>query len=329
MSSTVVRAKAIVAPVSRELGLVEAELEKIFSSPIDLISAIGRHLATVKGKRIRPALVLLSAKIGNPDMASAIKVGVAIEVIHTATLVHDDSIDRSSLRRGLPTINRLWNDQVSVIMGDYLFCKAFRLLHESRLFEAAAILSRGSDTMTYGEMTQMDLRGRYDVSEEAYLAMVKHKTAALFASACEAGSMLGGLSDAEKIKLTKYGELIGTAFQIVDDILDFVGDQDLTGKPVGNDLRDCRVTLPLIVALRNGSRSDVAMIRGLIDSGRFEGSDWIEIVGFIQNNGGIDYSHDLARRLATEAAGCIADLRDCPAKNALILLADHVFARKN
>ena len=328
MSPAIIQSKEIISPIARELDVVEEELGRRFVSPISLISAIGDHLMSMKGKRIRPALVLLSAKLGDPDIAAAVKAGVAVEIVHTATLLHDDSIDRSYLRRGAPTVNRIWNDQVSVIMGDYLFCKAFRLLHDGGLFEVASILSSGSDSMTYGEMVQMDLRGRYDIPEDAYLGMIRHKTASLFVSACEAGAVVGGLAEDERSRLRAYGEHIGIAFQIVDDVLDYVGDVDLMGKPVGNDLRDGRITLPLIAALRNAGKDGRDRINGIIGDGDLGDTRWAEVVDFVESNAGIEYSRDVARDFAGKAAADIAGLGACPAKRSLILLADHVFARQ-
>jgi octaprenyl-diphosphate synthase len=317
----------IKAPIREELRLLEHELDRIFSPDVDLVSAIGRHLVASKGKMVRPVLVFLSARLGDPNMDSAIRVAAAIEVIHTATLLHDDSIDRSHLRRGLPTVNRLWNDQVSVIMGDHLFCSAFRLVHEAGLFEVAAVLSRGSDRMTYGEMYQMDLRGKLDVSEEAYLRMIKLKTAALFAAACRAGAMVGGLSKEDTEALATYGECVGIAFQMVDDILDFVGDVDLMGKPVGNDLRDGRVTLPLIVGFRNARTDDVARIREIIKSDDADDEMWEDIVAFVKKNGGIDYTRASAENLVANAKTAIEHLRPSPAKASLMNLADLVVRR--
>ncbi|MFZ1947401.1 MAG: polyprenyl synthetase family protein, partial [bacterium] len=251
MASTLTATEKIKAPIRQELDALETELGRVIASPIGLVSALGKHLTATRGKRLRPALLLLAARLGRPDTDAAIKAACAIELVHTATLLHDDSIDRSYLRRGLPTVNKLWNDQVSVIMGDYLFCKAFRILHESGMPEIAAVLAAGSDSMTSGEMLQMDSRGRFDITEEAYLGMIELKTASLFVTSCEAGAILGGLSESQRRNLALYGRHIGMAFQVVDDILDFVGEVDVIGKPVGNDLKDGRVTLPLIAALRN------------------------------------------------------------------------------
>jgi octaprenyl-diphosphate synthase len=315
------------APIQSELELLEQELRRIFTPDIDLVSAIGQHLIGVKGKRIRPMLVLLAARLGAPDVSSAVKVASAVEIIHTATLLHDDSIDRSHLRRGLPTVNRLWNDQVSVIMGDYLFCTAFRMVHEAGLFEVAAVLSRDSDRTTLGEMFQMDLRGRLDVSEETYLRMIGHKTAALFASACETGAMVGGLNQGERRKLAGYGECLGLAFQVIDDVLDFVGEVDLMGKPVGNDLRDGRVTLPVIVALRNAGQAEAASVRHLVSSGLPGDVEWSQVLSLIDKNGGLSYSRGRARDLVAKAKSCISDLEPTAAKVSLLALADEVVSR--
>jgi octaprenyl-diphosphate synthase len=272
----------------------------------------------MKGKRVRPTLVLLAAEIGAPDRARSSIVALAVEMIHTATLLHDDSIDRSHLRRGLPTVNRLWNDEVSVVMGDHLFCRAFRILHDAGLFDIAAVLSAGSDRMTSGEMLQMDLRRRYDTSEAAYTEMAKLKTASLFESACEAGAMVGGLGESERSRLRSYGESIGIAFQIIDDVLDFVGDASIMGKPVGSDFRDGRITLPLIAALAGATPQQVDRIRN---------AEWNEVVRFIQDRGGVGYARKVAVDLAEKAKCSIAELRVCPATRSLVLLAQHLVAR--
>jgi octaprenyl-diphosphate synthase len=284
-----------------------------------LVSAIGTHLMTMKGKRIRPVLVLLSAQIGDPDPAIAIKVAAAVELIHTATLLHDDSIDRSHLRRGLPTVNKLWNDQVSVVMGDYLFCKAFRILHDAKCYDVASVLSTGSDEMTFGEMFQMDLRRKYDISEAVYLSMIRLKTASLFSSACDAGAIVGGLGEAERTNLRTYGDNLGIAFQIVDDVLDFVGDVDVMGKPTGNDLRDGRVTLPLIAALRNAGPES---LEGILNA------EWNEVLRFIQANGGVEYSQAMAETFARKAGERLEGFQPCPATHSLGLLAHHVAERR-
>ncbi len=316
------------APVRRELDLVEDALACIFSPDITLVSAIGRHLTAVKGKLARPTLVLLCAKLGSPDPAFAVKAAAAVELIHTATLLHDDSIDRSHLRRGLPTINRLWNDQVSVIMGDHLFCAAFRLLHDAGLFEIASVFSTGSDRLTFGEMSQMDLRGQMDVSEETYTEMIRLKTAALFIASCEAGGLAGGLSADHRARLSKYGDYIGTAFQMIDDVLDIVGDEETMGKPTGNDLRDGRITLPVIVALRNAGDTEARRVIDIISSKGTVASDFKDVIDFVESNGGISYARDRAADLAVKARACIEGFGPSPARRSLILLTERLVSRR-
>jgi octaprenyl-diphosphate synthase len=325
MASTLTATEKIKAPIRQELDALETELGRVIASPIGLVSALGKHLTATRGKRLRPALLLLAAKLGRPDIEAAIKAACAIELVHTATLLHDDSIDRSYLRRGLPTVNKLWNDQVSVIMGDYLFCKAFKILHGSKMPEIAAVLAAGSDSMTSGEMLQMDSRGRFDISEDTYLHMIELKTASLFVTSCEAGAILGGLGEGERRDLASYGRHIGMAFQVVDDILDFVGEVDVIGKPVGNDLKDGRVTLPLIAALRNAAGEGG---EGGDSLGDIASWDLDHTVAFIKDRGGLEYANRVAEGLARKARECLAGFAPSPAAASLGLVTDFVLARR-
>jgi octaprenyl-diphosphate synthase len=328
MAAASLHSDRIQRPIQKELGLVEKELEGILKSDVALVHGIGEHLLAIKGKRVRPALVLLCSHLGEPDPERAVRAGVAIELIHTATLLHDDSIDKSHLRRGLPTVNKLWDEQVSVIMGDHLFCKAFTLLHESGLKDVAQVLVTGSDRMTFGEMYQMDQRGDCDITEHAYLDMIRDKTAALFSSACEAGAVIGGLSGELRENLSAYGDHIGSAFQIIDDVLDFVGDVECMGKPIGNDVRDGRVTLPLIAALRNAPAEETSAMRSFVCDGEFTESGWNDVVEFVKTRGGVAYSRDLAGRFIESARSSISGLEGCPAKTSLLVLADYVISRR-
>lgn len=318
----------IVSPIQAEMRLLEIELEKVFTSRIGLVADISRHLLATRGKRIRPILVLLVSKMGSPSVEESIKVATAVELIHTATLLHDDSIDHNHLRRGVPTVNHVWDDQISVIMGDYLFCSAFEILHEAGLFEVASVLSSGSRMVTKGEMYQMDLRGRYDITEEQYIEMVRQKTAALFASACEAGAIIGRLGISERVKLRAYGDNLGIAFQIIDDVLDYVGDINVMGKPVGNDLRDGRITLPLISSLREASGEEVQSIIRTIGFGSIDSTAWRKVVDFIKEHNGIDYAVRLASSFAHSARACLTGIEESPSKQSLLLTADQVVIRQ-
>jgi octaprenyl-diphosphate synthase len=328
MSATFLRTDQILRPVAAELGLLEKGLRQILSADLSLLAGIGEHLLAIKGKRVRPLLLFLASRAGSPDPELTVRAGIAVELIHTATLLHDDSIDRSNLRRGLPTVNRLWNDQVSVIMGDHLFCKAFRLLHESGLEEIAHVLVHGSDRMTFGEMYQMDRRGDFGISRETYMDVIREKTAALFASACEAGAVLGGVPPEGRENLRAFGEKVGTAFQVVDDVLDFTGDVGRMGKPVGNDIRDGRVTLPLIIALRNAPPGEAAAVISDIERAGAAGADWDRMVQFIIANGGVEASREVCRGLIEDAKSSLSGFEKTPAVKSLGLLADYVISRQ-
>jgi octaprenyl-diphosphate synthase len=328
MAATSLQTSQIKRPIRGELELLERELEHMLKSDLGLVQGIGEHLLAIKGKRVRPILLFLSSHVGEPDAERSVKAAVAIELIHTATLLHDDSIDKSHLRRGLPTVNKLWDEQVSVIMGDHLFCKAFTLLHETGLKDIAQVMVKGSDRMTFGEMYQMDKRGDCEITEKVYLDLIRHKTASLFSCSCEAGAMIGGIEAEARKSLVAYGETMGIAFQIIDDVLDFVGDVERMGKPVGNDVRDGRVTLPLIAALRNAGPEEVARVKSFVCGSEFTQDGWEHIVAFVEENGGIEYSRDLCGRLADEAKGLISDLPECPAKTSLTVLADYVISRQ-
>jgi octaprenyl-diphosphate synthase len=328
MAASSLQARQIRRPIREELELLERELERMLTSDLGLVQGIGQHLLAIRGKRVRPILLFLSSHLGRPDPERAVKAGVAIELIHTATLLHDDSIDKSHLRRGLPTVNKLWDEQVSVIMGDHLFCKAFTLLHEADLKEIADVMVRGSDIMTFGEMYQMDKRGDCEITEEVYLDLIRHKTASLFSCSCEAGAIIGGLDQAARESLVAYGDAMGIAFQIVDDVLDFVGDVERMGKPVGNDVRDGRVTLPLIAAIRNAGAEDVARVKSFVCGGEFSEEGWKNIVDFVEEHGGIEYSREICGRLVGDAKSSIQVLAECPAKTSLTVLADYVITRQ-
>ncbi len=328
MAATSLDITRITRPIARELALLERDLEDILKSDLGLVEGIGEHLLAIKGKRVRPILLFLSSHVGEPDSEAGVKAGVAIELIHTATLLHDDSIDKSDLRRGLPTVNKLWDEQVSVIMGDHLFCKAFALLHETGLDDVARVVVEGSERMTFGEMHQMDKRGDCNITEEEYLELIRNKTAALFACSCEAGALIGGVPAAARESLVAYGDRLGTAFQIVDDVLDFVGDAESMGKPVGNDVRDGRVTLPLIAALRAAPAEEVAGVRRFVCGGEYSKHGWDAMVEFVEAHGGVQYSLEVSRRLAGGAKTAVAGLPDSPAKTSLTALADYVVSRR-
>lgn len=244
-------ARRIFGLVARELALVEEEFERQARSNIQVIAYIGDYLRASGGKRVRPALTLLSARAGGGDASrpNVVRMATVMEFLHTATLVHDDIIDNAETRRNRPSINSRFGNQTAVLMGDWLYMSAFETSLQERSLPILDILTAVTRRMTEGELLQLTLVGRADVSEEQYFDILRRKTAFLFSACCEIGAILGGADAAEQTALRDYGMSLGIAFQLVDDLLDFTSDEGVLGKPAGVDLLEGKATLPLIYLL--------------------------------------------------------------------------------
>jgi octaprenyl-diphosphate synthase len=311
--------------------MVEGQLRRLLPNGSSLIDEVCGHLLSTRGKRFRPALLLLSAKMtGEPSREESVSAAAVVELVHTATLIHDDTIDRSGTRRGLSTVNRRWGDTVSILMGDYVYSKVFNLLAEQKMFGAMGILARSTNDMTVAEMAQVENRGDTMITEDDYLSIVEGKTASLLGAACEIGAMVGGGHDGLAKVCSQFGRRIGIAFQIVDDILDFLGDELQLGKARGTDLREGKVTLPLIAARRNAAGSDLSKLHSLtlacfaMDD---DESDLDELIGLIDKNGGFEYSRETAARCADSAKSLLESFDDSPSRDALIAAADYIVRR--
>jgi octaprenyl-diphosphate synthase len=241
----------IQAPVRDRLDQVLQEIRRIVSADFDMIEAVNDHLLLQPGKLFRPTLVLLSNEIGGSPRSHAVTFGAAVELVHLATLVHDDAVDNSVLRRGQPTVNALWTHQIAIIMGDYLYSRALTELAESGHLEAIKILGSAANAMSVGEMRQLTAYDRLEFSEDDYYRLIAAKTASLMSAACAMGALAGGQHHREAFQ--RFGHNLGMAFQVADDILDYVGAEEETGKPVGQDLRERKVTLPLVGALKTAT----------------------------------------------------------------------------
>jgi octaprenyl-diphosphate synthase len=244
-------ARRIFGLVSRELALVEEEFERQARSNIQVIAYIGDYLRASGGKRVRPALTLLAARAAGGDASrpNVVRMATVMEFLHTATLVHDDIIDNAETRRNRPSINSRFGNQTAVLMGDWLYMSAFETSLQERSLPVLDILTAVTRKMTEGELLQLTLIGRADVTEEQYFDILRRKTAYLFSACCEIGAILGGADEAEQAALREYGMSLGVAFQLVDDLLDFTSDDGALGKAAGVDLLEGKVTLPLIYLL--------------------------------------------------------------------------------
>lgn len=287
------------ASVLPRLEQVRRELRRIIESDFGLIADVNGHLLQMQGKMLRPTMLLLAEEASGAQDDRAEIHGAVIELIHLATLVHDDSVDHSVLRRGMPTINALFSHQISVIMGDYLYSRAVVELTRLGDIEPLRVLSRVTNEMTVGEMRQLMAHDPLEFSEEAYDLLIRSKTASLLSGACEVGALRAG--DRERMALRRFGETLGMSFQIVDDLLDYTEEEAVTGKPSGNDLREHKVTLPLIHALQRMSPEGRREVSALMATPQPSDGQIAGVIARVTEAGGLEYARQRAARLAEQA----------------------------
>jgi octaprenyl-diphosphate synthase len=287
----------IQGPVSDRLEEVLDDLKRIVVADFEMIEEVNDYLMLMRGKLFRPTLLLLSSQVEGHRSERATTLGAVVELVHLATLVHDDAVDHSVLRRGHPTVNALFTHQIAVIMGDYLYSRAVMELARLDDLDSIRILGKAANEMSVGEMRQLAAYDALDFSEQDYYRLISSKTASLMAAACEMGALAGAA--ARRGALAEYGENLGMAFQIADDILDYTGQESDTGKPVGQDLRERKVTLPLVGALAEASEAELAVVRGFFSSSEASDESIAQIVGIVEERGGVEF----ARSKAEEYAG--------------------------
>ncbi len=302
-------------PVRDRLDQVLQEIRRIVAADFSAIEEVNDYLLLLPGKLFRPTLVLLSNEVGDSPHPDAVTFGAVVELVHLATLVHDDAVDNSVLRRGQPTVNALWTHQIAIIMGDYLYSRAVTELARVGSLDAVRILGEAANEMSVGEMRQLTAYDRLEFSEEDYYRLINAKTASLLGAACAMGALVG--NDACRPSLRRFGLNLGMAFQVVDDILDYVGLEVETGKPVGHDLRERKVTLPLVGALRSApasAREEIARFFAAASPGE---EDIVRVVDLVRDLGGVDYARNKALEFAEEAHGALSALPEGPALRAL------------
>ena len=313
-------------PVRARLERVPQELQRIVEADFGLIADVNSHLFRMQGKMFRPTLLLLAEEATGARDPRSITLAAVVELIHLATLVHDDSVDHSVLRRGMPTINALFSHQVSVIMGDYLYSRAVIELVRLDDLEPLRVLSRVTNEMTVGEMRQLLAHEPLKFSEESYDLLIRAKTASLLSGACEVGALRAPLP--ARRALRRFGEALGMAFQIVDDLLDYTGDPSVTGKPTGSDLREHKVTLPLIAALPRMDAAGRRQVDALMDSAEPDDARIAEVVAAVADAGGLEYARERALLLAQQADGELDLLPPSPARDALRASITYVVDRR-
>jgi octaprenyl-diphosphate synthase len=317
----------IQAPIAQRLEDVVHEMRRVVTTDLPLIEQVSGHLLQMRGKMFRPTLALLSSEsAGTPD-SRAITLAAVVELMHLASLVHDDSVDHSALRRGLPTVNSLFSHQVSVIMGDFLYSRALEALVALGDIELLRVLTNVSTQLTIGEMRQLAAVEALAFTEQDYEALIQAKTASLLSAACETGAMCGAVQHRAALRL--YGERLGMAFQVADDILDYTETASVTGKPSGLDLREHKVTLPLIAALPRLSAAGRGRVESLFATDE-PGEDQIaEVVSLVAEAGGIDSARRRGEQFAQQAEEVLAGLPDTPARAALADAILYVMDRRS
>lgn len=302
-----------------DMQAVDCVLRESLASNVVLIRRVAEHIISGGGKRLRPALLVLTARACGYRGAHHHTLAAVIEMIHTATLLHDDVVDESSLRRGHATANAIFGDAASVLVGDFLYSRAFQLLVAVDSMRALRILSDATNVIAEGEVLQLLNAGNPDIEEGAYLDVIRRKTAKLFEAAAQLGAVLGRAESVIEDALARYGMHLGTAFQLIDDVLDYSGDLEEIGKNLGDDLAEGKPTLPLIRAMRVGSSADAALIRDALARGRLE--DFQPVLAILSRTGALDYARRCAEEESAQASACLAALSDSPDRQTLLDLS--------
>lgn len=319
----------IFEPIRSEMDRVEQQFRTGLVSSVSPVTAIGEYLQISGGKRIRPALVLLSSKMCGASSASAVQLGTVVEMIHTATLVHDDVIDGAELRRGRPSTNLRWGNHASVLAGDWLSTQAFKIALQERDFRILDILIELTQLLVEGELIQWGLLGRLNLTVQQYLGLVYRKTACLFESCARLGAVLAGRDSETEQGLAEYGKNLGMAFQLVDDLLDFTASEEVLGKPVGSDLREGKVTLPLIYCLDRCTAAEQDKIAKVVEEGALQSVPWEDVLEILYRYKTLERVKQDARFYSHNAVRALDPFPDSPYARALRLLPDLVVDREN
>src|SRR5499425_1714340 len=322
-------AKEVFDLVRDDLALVEDELARQSGTAFPAVSEIAAYLLGGGGKRLRPALLLLSANYAGRKDGSAIRLAAVVELLHSATLIHDDVIDSAGTCRGRLSANAKWGNHCSVLTGDWLYMQSFQMALEERNFRILDILIDLTQKMVEGELIQLEKIGRIDVTEEDALRLAAYKTACLFSGCARLGAVLGRLDDEEEQALAEYGRNAGLAFQLVDDLLDFTASAEQLGKPVLSDLKEGKVTLPLIYAMENGHRDARELVARVLQEKEFDSVRPETIVSLVHDSGALDRARCLAQEYAQRAKSCLNGHRDSEYARALATLPDFILDREN
>ena len=319
------RVEEIIAPVEKELAEFEQFFSSTMKSDVPLLDKVTHYLVKRKGKQIRPLFVFLSCKMFSETNAKSFDAAALVELLHTATLVHDDVVDDANERRGYFSVNALWKNIIAVLVGDYMLSRILLLSIEKQNTDLLAIIARSVREMSEGELLQIEKARKLDITEEVYFEVIRKKTASLIATCCEAGYLAsGGTTHREVMRL--FGEKVGLSFQLKDDIFDF-GSAAEIGKPTGNDIREQKMTLPIIYTLNNAPAAEATELRNIIKNHNDSESHIRKAIDLVKRNKGIEYAEQRMRSLGNEAKALLDEFPDNEAKMALLGLVEYTMNR--
>jgi octaprenyl-diphosphate synthase len=325
------RGEALLAPL---VDLVAADMERVnelilsrTGSDVTMIPEVAQHLISSGGKRLRPMLTIAAGQMCGHKGAKHLNLAAAVEFMHTATLLHDDVVDESDMRRGRLAARKLWGNAASVLVGDFLLGQAFRMMVEVGSLDALDVLSAAAAIIAKGEVMQLAAAKNTATTEDEYLAVIRAKTASLFSAACEVGPVIGGRGKSERAAFRSYGTNLGLAFQLIDDALDYGGNSAQLGKQVGDDFREGKITLPVVLAYRRGSDEDREFWKRVLEQDRIEDGDLERAVALMETNRAIEDTIERARHFGAVARDALAPFPEGAHKNALLQVVDFCIER--
>ncbi len=320
---------AVIADViEKDLKKLERSIDKLITTKIHVIKEIVNYIIKSGGKRVRPILVILSSRLCGYKGEKHIPYAAIIEFIHTATLLHDDVVDNAKTRRGFSTVNTVWGNEPSVLVGDFLYSKSFELMAREGNDTILQVISSATTALSEGEILEIVKTADIGTTEEEYLQIIGNKTAVLFAAACEIGAILGGCAQQKRREMSKFGYNLGMAFQLMDDILDYTSFDNVLGKRVGTDLQEGKITLPLIHVLRSADNEEKSYLEKIIGKPRITAKDFARVRKIIEKHGGIDYTLATAENYTKSAIGHLKIFPDSKYKESLLGLTNYMLSRE-
>ncbi|WP_456434011.1 polyprenyl synthetase family protein [Thermosulfuriphilus sp.] len=321
--------ESLLKAVSPELARIEEQLRANFASYVPFINDVSQYILFSGGKRLRPLLMVLAAKLFGPPDPEVYRVSVVFEYLHAATLLHDDVVDEAHMRRGRTAARKVWGNQAVILVGDFLYSKAIRILVEHGNLQMLDVVSETTVLMSEGEVLQLLNADNIQTSEEDYMEVIRRKTAVLIAAACQCGALIAGAKGPAVRALKGYGLNLGLAFQIVDDLLDYQGAAQETGKDIGNDFKEGKVTLPLIIALSRADKADRRRLIELIQAERADEAAFKEAYSLIERYQGFEETRQRAEDLVSRSLNYIKELPEAPEREILVGIARYVLTRRN